>query len=245
MFTRLLVGLDDSPRADAALEQAVVLGKRFRSTIVAVHVRGDGGGAEGTRLLDGARERVLAGELEAEIVDTVGAPDVALADLAQGADAVLVGRSGSTTRGPALGPTTAALIRISSPCVIVCAGTASPMRQCAVAFDGGDTSLRALSLAARFASIADATLHVIHAATDRAVALRVVGVAEATLSLRRVAFVTHVETGQPGEVIGNVIRQTRCDGLFVGAHARSARTSAPSHAEEILRHTAIPVVVQP
>ena len=39
MFTRLLVCLDGSPRADAALEQAVVLGERFHSTVLVAHVR--------------------------------------------------------------------------------------------------------------------------------------------------------------------------------------------------------------
>src|SRR2546422_6927179 len=34
VFTRLLVGLDGSPRADSAFEQAVVLAQRFGSTVV-------------------------------------------------------------------------------------------------------------------------------------------------------------------------------------------------------------------
>src|SRR5256885_9548002 len=39
VFTRLLVGLDGSPRADAAFEQAVLLGNRFGSTIIVAYVR--------------------------------------------------------------------------------------------------------------------------------------------------------------------------------------------------------------
>jgi len=46
-----------------------------------------------------------------------------------------------------------------------------------------------------------------------------------------------------------VIARTKCDALFAGAHLerRSGRPSQPvvSHAEEILRHTDIPVVIQP
>jgi len=38
MFTRLLVGLDGSPHADAALEQAVVLARRFHSLIIVAAV---------------------------------------------------------------------------------------------------------------------------------------------------------------------------------------------------------------
>jgi nucleotide-binding universal stress UspA family protein len=74
-------------------------------------------------------------------------------------------------------------------------------------------------------------------------------VAEATLSMQRVAFVTHVEPGKPGEVMARVIQRIHCDALFAGAHMShvDGRPSAVvvSHAEEILRHTDIPVVIQP
>jgi nucleotide-binding universal stress UspA family protein len=50
-------------------------------------------------------------------------------------------------------------------------------------------------------------------------------------------------------VVARVIARTKCDALFAGAHLerRSGRPSQPvvSHAEEILRHTDIPVVIQP
>src|SRR5947207_13401792 len=37
MFTRLLVGLDGSPRADSAFEEAVVLAQRFGSPVVVAY----------------------------------------------------------------------------------------------------------------------------------------------------------------------------------------------------------------
>ncbi|MGH7700210.1 MAG: universal stress protein, partial [Gemmatimonadales bacterium] len=120
----------------------------------------------------------------------------------------------------------------------------------AVAFDGGEASRRALDLAARFASVGDSTVHLIHANADPAAGSRVVGQAEARLSLQQVAFVTHVEAGRPGAVAARVAARTRCDALFVGAHVARDTPRRPSpvlvsHAEEILRHTDIPVVVQP
>src|SRR5439155_16914288 len=63
-----------------------------------------------------------------------------------------------------------------------------------------------------------------------------------------ISFVTHVEAGKPGEVVAGVVRRTRCDALFAGAHVPHGgeRPSVVvSHAEEILRHTDIPVVIQP
>jgi nucleotide-binding universal stress UspA family protein len=253
VFTRLLIGLDGSPQADAALEQGLLLGERFSATLVVAtvhegHGTGDGGGAA---LLQRAAQRVKAAGLKVEAVERHGSPDVELADLAKTVDAVLVGRRGVRTSDDALGPTVLSLIKIAEKCVIVCGGTPSPMRACAVAFDGGETSRRALELAARFASVAGSTVHVIHATPDRdtTAGVQVVGVAEAALSLQGVPFATHIEAGRPGEVVARVIARLKCDALFAGAHLERSqgRTSQPvvSHAEEILRHTLIPVVIQP
>jgi len=250
VFTRLLVGLDGSPRADSAFEEAVVLAQRFGSTVVVAYVRErNGHAANGAAMLDRARERLATAGLQAELAEREGEPDVELAELAKASDAVLVGRRGVTTKGGALGPTVVSLIRIAERCVIVCGGLPSPMTSCALAFDGRDTSQRALELAARFATVVGSTIHLIHAAADRDAGLQVVGVAEALLSMQRVPFVTHVEPGTPGEVVARVIKRTRCDALFAGAHLshQHGRPSAVvvAHAEEILRHTDIPVVIQP
>src|SRR6266536_2447699 len=233
VFTRLLIGLDGSPQADAALEQAVVLGQRFDATLLVVHVHEPGGGEDGA-MLERARERVAAAQLKVELGEDV--------------DAALVGRRGQTRGSESLGATVGTLIRVSERCVIVCGGTPSPMRVCAVAFDGGETSRRALDLCGRFASIVGSTVHVIHAADDQEAGRGVVGEAEAALSMLGVTFVSHVEGGKPGEVVAAVVRRTRCDALFAGAHVPRGgeRPSiVVSHAEEILRHTDIPVVIQP
>jgi nucleotide-binding universal stress UspA family protein len=252
MFTRLLVGLDGSPHADAALEQAVVLGKRFRSLIVVAAVEeSDKGGAEAAAaLIERGTFRVESAGLEVDGRQQHGDPDVALADLAKDVDAVLVGRRGveSERKGPtALGHTAASLIRLSERTVIVCGGAASPMQVCAVAFDGRNR--RALDLAARFASVAGSTVHVIHACVDRSEGMQVLGQAEAELSLLGVTFQTHLEEGSAGEVVGRVVRAVRADSLFAGAHVprgpMERRASVASHTEDILLHTDIPVAIQP
>ena len=59
---------------------------------------------------------------------------------------------------------------------------------------------------------------------------------------------THVEPGKPGEVVADVVRRTRCDALFAGAHVPHGQerpSVVVSHAEDILRSTDIPVVIQP
>ena len=248
MFTRLLVGLDGSAHADEALEQGVVLGRRFKAKLVVVHVREAKAGRQaphGAKLLERARERVQAAGLEIETVLRQGDPDTELAALARDVDVVLVGRRGSTSPAGTLGTTVASLIGIAERCVIVSGSKPSPMSECAIAFDGRESSLRALALVARFASIAHSTVHIIHATIDPAVGTMVVGEAEAALSLQGVAFVTHIERGTPGEAVARVVERTKCDALFAGAHVGRGSQVTVSHAEEILRHIDIPVVIQP
>ena len=188
--------------------------------------------------------------LACETVAREGEADLELAALAREADVVLVGRRGTAAQGQALGATASALVRIAEVCVIVCGAVARPMRRVAVAFDGQETSRRALDLAVRFAGVVDSTVHVIHAIGEAADGALVVGEAEALLSLGQVAFQTHVEAGRPGEVVARVMKRLRCDALFAGAHVARGEARRPSpvvvsHAEEILRHTDTPVVIQP
>lgn len=253
MFTRLLIGVDGSPQGDAALEQAVILGQRFRSTLVVASVReptDEDSAMDPAELLQRARFRVEAAGLAVELEQREGAADIALAELAEEVDAGLVGRRGLRSEragAPALGRTAASLIQLAGRCVIVCGGTASPMRAVAVAFDGRNR--RALELAARFASVAESTVHVIHACRDRAEGMQIVGIAEAELSLLGVQYQTHLEEGSAGEVVARVVRAVRADALFAGAHVPRGpverRPSVASHTEEILLHTDLPVAIQP
>ncbi|HYU29819.1 MAG TPA: universal stress protein [Gemmatimonadales bacterium] len=251
MFTRLLIGLDGSPSADEALEQAVMLGHRFKSRLVVAHVKETHGlgrrASDSGELLQRAQERVKDAGLAVETVLKHGDPDAELAALARDVDTVLVGRRGRSSPADVLGKTVSSLIRIAERTVIVCASKPSPMSACAVAYDGRETAQRALELVARFASVTHSTVHVIHATIDPAVGTMVIGEAEAMLSLQGVAYVTHIEPGTPGAAVARVIERTQCDALFAGAHVGSGRRSdvTVSHAEEILLHTDIPVVIQP
>jgi len=253
VFTRLLVGLDGSPNADEALEQAVQLGLRFKARLVVAHIKETHGlgrrATDSGELLQRAEERVKDAGLRVETVLKHGDPDTELAALARDVDTVLVGRRGRSSPADILGKTVTSLIRIAERSVIVCASKPSPMQSCAIAYDGRETAQRALALVARFASVTRSTVHVIHATVDPAVGTMVIGEAEAMLSLQGVQYVTHLEPGTPGAAVARVIERTQCDALFAGAHVGSGgrRRSdvTVSHAEEILLHTDIPVVIQP
>src|SRR5206468_761689 len=138
-----------TPEAIDALERAVrehhrvALMRRGTEYVVVaerLEARGVGGGTE---VLHGRLP--MTGEvLEVEVVEREGDAALVLAELAKDVDAALVGRRGATSSAESLGATVAALIRVSERCVIVCGGTPSPMRVCAAAFDGRETSRRAL-----------------------------------------------------------------------------------------------------
>ncbi len=249
MFTRLLIGLDGSPNADEALEQAVMLGKRFKSRLVVVNVREAHGLArrhsDAGELLSRAEERVRDAGLAVQTVQQQGDPSEELATLARDVDMVLVGKRGRSSAADVLGKTVSALIRIAERTVVVCASKPSPMQACAVAYDGRETAQRALTLVARFASVTRSTVHIIHATIDPAIGTMVVGEAEAILSLQGIAFVTHLEHGRPGEAVARVVQRTGCDALFAGAHIGERAQVTASNAEEILLHTDIPVVIEP
>jgi nucleotide-binding universal stress UspA family protein len=249
VFTRLLIGLDGSPNADEALEQAVLIGKRFKSKLIVANVReGHGLGrraSDSGELLSRAEERVKDAGLRVQTIQQHGDPSNALSTLARDVDSVLVGRRGRSSPADVLGKTVSALIRLAERSVIVCASKPSPMKECAVAYDGRETSQRALALVARFASVTKSTVHIIHATIDPSIGTMVVGEAEAILSLQRIAFVTHIEHGTPGEAVARVVQRTGCDALFAGAHVGERAQVTASHAEEILLHTDIPVVIEP
>jgi len=249
MFTRMLVGLDGSPNADEALEQAVHLAQRFKAKIVVAHVQETHGigrrASDSGDLLKRAEERVRDAGLRVATVQKSGHPDEELAALARDVDTVLVGRRGRSSPAEGVGKTVASLIRIAERSVIVCASKPSPMNTCAVAYDGRATAQRALELVARFSSVTHSTVHIIHTTIDPAMGTMVVGEAEALLSLQGVAFVTHLEHGTPGEAVARVIARTQCDALFAGAHVGERQAVTVSHAEDILLHTDIPVVIEP
>ncbi len=117
MFTRLLIGLDGSPNADEALEQAVVLGRRFKSKLIVAHVKESSGLGRRTsdsgELLERAKERVRDAGLAVETILKHGDPDSELAALARDVDTVLVGRRGRSSHAEVLGKTVSSLIRIA------------------------------------------------------------------------------------------------------------------------------------
>ncbi len=124
MFTRLLVGLDGSPGADAALEAAIGLGRHFKTTIVLAAITDirlleaplfettgplwtEGVPAapvavelrealedRAAKILEASAAKVAAAGLESESLHAIGLVDEELVRLADQAEALVVGRRG-------------------------------------------------------------------------------------------------------------------------------------------------------
>lgn len=233
MFTRLLVGLDESPSTDVALEQAVLLGRRFHSTITVVGGRGP---ADDRILLERARTRIEAAGLDAEVSSARGGFVAGLGDTAGDADAVVVGRRTDLT----------SLLRDTTGAVIVCGATPSPIRAIALPFDGGEPSRRALALAAQYAGVVRAIVHVIHAGDSGTGDSRAIGEAEAELSLQRADFRIDLKPVTPGQGVVEAVRRTRCDSLFAGLPRGGdvARSGLGPSLEAVLHETTVAVVIR-
>jgi len=271
MFTRLLIGLDGSPQSDVALAQAILIGRKFRATLVLTHILRpdetdpallrqlgapwregrpaapdaipDALMASGVQLLEEAAGAVGRAGLAAERVIRAGGVGLQLLEMAEDADAVFVGRTGRRGGGDPLGPDTRELIRRAPTPVIVCGSTVSAMDRCAVAYDGGPASLQALHLAERYAQVAGARLDVIHSATDQEGGREVLAHAAMALSGIPLDFETHLEPGDVDRAIPAAIARLGSNALFAGAHREEGKVLVPSHTEAILRATDIPVVV--
>jgi nucleotide-binding universal stress UspA family protein len=271
MFTRLLVGLDGSPQSEVALAQAILIGRRFRATLVLAHilrleeadpvlVRNLGApwregrpeplepipealAGAGAGLLEDAAGAVGRAGLTAERVVRGGAVVGQLLEMAESVDAVFVGRTGRHSGGDPLGPDTRELIRRAPTPVIVCGSTVSPMDRCAIAYDGQPASLQALNLAERYAQVAGARLDVIHSAENQEEGREVLAHAALALSGVPLDFETHLEPGDVDSAVPAAIGRLGSNALFAGAKREGGKVLVPSHTEAILRATDIPVVV--
>jgi nucleotide-binding universal stress UspA family protein len=275
MFQRLLVGLDGSAGADAALEAALTLGRWAGATIVlaavteirlleapmfeaagplwtegvpsapiAADLREALDGRAKQLLADGA-ERVAEAGLAAETVRAVGLVDEELLRLAETTDAVVIGRRGELhTHSGKLGAVTTHIIKRALRPVLVAGDRPSAFERPVVAFDGGETSSHALAAAARFAAARRLPLDVVHVADDPRDGAGMLAAATTIAEARGVTPRTFALSGEIVAAVADWITRNGADFLIVGVHGgRGTPWPIGSHAEKLLRATAVPVLV--
>jgi len=152
MFTRLLVGLDGSPGADSALDAALGLGRRFKTTIVLAAITDirlleaplfettgplwteglpaapiaaelrEALDERAAKILETAAARVADAGLASETLRAVGLADEELIRLADRAEAIVVGRRGELHGEPGALGTVTLRIIKRSPKPVLVAG---------------------------------------------------------------------------------------------------------------------------
>jgi nucleotide-binding universal stress UspA family protein len=273
MFTSLLVGLDGSTEAQVALAQAIIIGQRFHSRVVLVHVapppgrtgemalgapwmEWTPGTAPSSRhereqavqlMLDDAAGAVRRAGLEAETVMREGLVTDVFREMAEEVGVVVVGRIGARGGKAAdrdrLGPDTRELIRRCPRPLLVAGSAPTPMDRVLVAYAGGPACEGALAFASRFAGITGAHLDVLHVAPDFEVGRRTLAQASGALSIAPLDFETHLIRGDLETAIPELVSRLGSNALFTGAHREDSGWMVPSHTEGILSLTEIPVLV--
>jgi nucleotide-binding universal stress UspA family protein len=267
MWTSLLVGLDGSTPGQMALAQAILIGQRFRSRIVMVHVapppgrtgemalgapwmEWTPGNAPSTRLeheqaarlmLDDAAGAVRRAGLEAETAMREGHVAEILRQMADAVGVVLVGRIGVRRDAAQAG---------SDP---IGPDTRELIRRCprpVLVCGPRPTPMSRVLVAYGGGPASEGAL---------AFASRFAGITGAHLDVLHVAtdenegrsvlslapldFETHLIDGDLESVIPHTVRRLGSDALFAGAHREESGWKVPSHTEIILRVTDIPVLV--
>lgn len=275
MFQRLLVGLDGSAGAAAALEAALTIGRRNGATIVLAVVTEirlleaplfEAAGPlwmEGMpiapiasdlraalderakRFLAEGTERVADAGLASETVRAVGIVDEELLRLAETTDAVVIGRRGELhAHAGKIGAVTAHIIKSALRPVLVAGDQPSAFERPVVAFDGGETSSHALAAAARFAAERSLPLDVLHVADDPRDAAGALSAATAVATAQGVTPRTFALSGDIVDAIADWLTRNGGDFLIVGVHGgRGTPWPLGSHAEKLIRATAVPVLV--
>jgi nucleotide-binding universal stress UspA family protein len=217
-----------------------MLTRPFSSTIVLAMIN-----ERHDEALSRAESRVRQAGLEVETVLASGlVPDMLLA-LADDTEAVAIGRRGRGPGSGAIGEETARILRRSPRPLLVGGEQPSPCLAPLVAYDGGETSGQALSLAARYAEMTKVIVEVVHVADAANPDPETLARAGVYLSGRGVEYVTRELHGPVVETISAHAVARGADLLLAGAHSGRRRRSwsIGSAAEQLVRASHIPAIV--
>jgi nucleotide-binding universal stress UspA family protein len=158
---------------------------------------------------------------------------------------VVIGRRGELhTHSGKLGVVTTHIIKRALRPVLVAGDRPSAFERPVVAFDGGETSSHALEVAARFAAERHLPLDVVHVSDDSRDAAALLAAASSIATARGVVPRTFALTGDIVAAIADWVSRNGGDFLIVGVHGgRGTPWPLGSHAEKLIRATAVPVLV--
>lgn len=170
-----------------------------------------------------------------------------LAERERGADLVIIGKRGEAADFAKLhlGSNLERVVRASSKPILVASRAFNPIKTALIAFDGGDSALRAVDYAARsplFAGIAVRLVTVGREDTGTQQALRA---AAAQLQAAGIEADTQIVTGLPDKAIAGIVESDGIDLLVMGAygHSRIRSLVIGSTTTEMIRSCKVPVLL--
>jgi nucleotide-binding universal stress UspA family protein len=264
---RILVPLDGSPEAEAALEAIKPLVGAYDPEVLLLHVEKDpeAGAKMPVEVLSAAKALRSSG-VQCSMVTREGNPAEEILSVAQErwADVIALSTHGRTgLRRALLGSVAEEVLRASRVPVLVCrpGAAAGTWKTIVVPLDGSARSEEILAEASRMAGLQKAELHLVQAALPRVVAGGVgeLGVylppedpmpyLRATAGALAARGVTARLVALEGRAATEVVRYAKEVGaglICMASHGRTgmARLLLGSVAEEILRHAPCPVLVR-
>lgn len=240
MFARVVVGLDGSAASENALTTTIKLTKPFGATIVLAMIN-----ERHDEALTRAEQKVRAAGLAVETVLAQGQVPDMLLSLADDAEAIAIGRRGQGPGAGMVGEETGRILRRSPRPLLIGGDHASPCCALLVAYDGGETSSHALTLAARYAEVTDIIVEVVHVADPVNPGEELLAKAGAFLSGRGVEYATHLLKGDPVPAIIAHAVARGADVLLAGAHSGRRRRSwsIGGVAEQLVRASHLPSII--
>lgn len=205
-------------------------------------------GQRGRAILDDARA-LLEKDGVTDITTRLRHGDIveALAEIEGGAAMILIGKRGEAAdfaRGH-LGSNLERIVRASHRPVFVASRAFRPIQKVLLAFDGGQSAMKAVDHIAHSPLYAGLSVHVVTVGTAPPEVKQALEVAKARLTAAGIAAESSILPGQPETALGRLVDEAAFDLLVMGAygHSRIRSLIIGSTTTEMIRSCKVPVIL--
>ncbi len=168
-------------------------------------------------------------------------------EIESAADMIIIGKRGEAADFDKLhlGSNLERLVRASNKPVLVAAREFRPINQVLIAFDGGNSVMKAIDYIAASQAFRDLEFKLLSAGSQTTAMTRQLDGAAALLRSAGYRATTAIKDGQPEDVIASTVKQEGFDLLIMGAygHSRIRNLIIGSTTTEMIRSCKIPVVL--
>ncbi|WP_417582289.1 universal stress protein [Pelagibacterium sp.] len=193
-----------------------------------------------TILVDGGVANVTTRLMTGDIVDTIG-------DVEGDAEIVVIGKRGEAADFAKmhLGSNLERVVRSSKRPVFVAARSFAEIKAVLVAFDGGQSAMKALDYIATSPVFEGLSVHLLTVGGDSGETRAKLESARAKLAAAGITATSEIKPGQPEAVISQIVESGGIDLLVMGAygHSRIRSLFIGSTTSEMVRSCKIPVLL--